>query len=227
MATAPELEKLIRPLTLPINGQFPRPWSTDLNDPSSAKVFLIGRNWGVPFLMQDVGSHNRFIDAMFNRNGESCKRLYDKITNHVPTRTKRVYSRLQEVFAAREIDKIIETNVICYGTRGNAKVLNQQEHRGGRERGISIFRAVLEAIRPPVLICHGTAAASDFAKILGCNVSGPQREFHEPVPFRLPVAGYRPAVFIIPALAAPEYNKWCRWSERYFQSLANAVRAEL
>jgi hypothetical protein len=38
------LERAIRPLTSPINGQLPRPWMTDLTDPREALVFIVGKN---------------------------------------------------------------------------------------------------------------------------------------------------------------------------------------
>ena len=39
-----QFEKSIAAATQAINGQFPRPWMTDLADPLSAEVFIVGRN---------------------------------------------------------------------------------------------------------------------------------------------------------------------------------------
>ena len=37
-------ETKIRELTKPINGQLPRPWMTELEDPAQADVFIVGMN---------------------------------------------------------------------------------------------------------------------------------------------------------------------------------------
>jgi hypothetical protein len=37
-------ESAIRSLTAPINGQFPRSWMTDLQNPLLASVFIVGQN---------------------------------------------------------------------------------------------------------------------------------------------------------------------------------------
>lgn len=39
-----EFEAVIREMTLPINGQYPRPWMTRLTDPRAAKVFWFRDN---------------------------------------------------------------------------------------------------------------------------------------------------------------------------------------
>ena len=39
---AVRLEAAMRKLTLPINGQYPRPWMTFSKDPASSKVFVVG-----------------------------------------------------------------------------------------------------------------------------------------------------------------------------------------
>jgi hypothetical protein len=224
---ASRLEQSIRQLTHPINGQYPRPWMTDLEPPDSARVFLIGRNWGVPYSVQAVGSHNRFINAHFNRQGESCQRLYEEITVSRPTRTKIVYEELLRVFAKQGVEDILLTNIICYGTTGSASALRRPEHSGGRERGVEVFRSLLETITPPVLICHGVGTAKDFRRLLKCDLPLPIHTDHDPIAIRAEVSGYRPVIYAIPSLALPGFNRWSSWAPRFFKSLAKSVRHDL
>lgn len=220
------LERVIHSLTKPINGQYPRPWMTDA-DPVTANVFLIGRNWGVPFPVRAVGPHDRFLDAHFNRNGESCGRLYDEITNKRRTQTRKVYDRLIEVFNKHDVVDVLTTNVICYGTSGSAADLRKPEHRGGRERGIQIFRTLLETLKPPILIYHGVGTAKDLRKYFNCSVPQPTIEVRKPTAIRCEMAGYMPLVFGIPSLAFPAFNKWSSWAPKYFEALAKAANREL
>ena len=66
-------EDNIRQLTQPINNQYPRPWMTDLKNPKQAKVFIVGKNQAKTFQVDQVGSHQKYLDYLFNRNGLSCR----------------------------------------------------------------------------------------------------------------------------------------------------------
>jgi hypothetical protein len=77
---AARLEAEIRKLTRSINGQYPRPWITRSKDPASSKVFLVGMNDAKTFPVSKVGSHDRFLNALFNRGGEDCYDLYYHVT---------------------------------------------------------------------------------------------------------------------------------------------------
>jgi len=227
MTSIADLERVIRPLTRRFNGQYPRPWHTDQTDPTTCRVFLIGRNWGAPFYVKKVGTHRRFIDAHFNRNGESCVDLYNEVTGHSPTLTKQAYKPLLDALSERGICDTLETNVICYGTEGSSIVLNNPEHRGGKQRGIEIFRTVVEMIKPPVMICHGVGTAKDFKKIWNCEVPDPRNKKHDPEPLERSVADYYPTIFVIPSLGAPQVNKWDSWRPAYCESLAELIRDRL
>lgn len=65
-------EQSIAQATRPLNGQLPRPWMTDLVDPLSAQVFIVGRN---PARSYDASlvTHERHLDALFNRNGAKSR----------------------------------------------------------------------------------------------------------------------------------------------------------
>ncbi|MGH8785982.1 MAG: hypothetical protein ACREYA_12975 [Cupriavidus necator] len=76
-----DFEAVIGHLTQPVGGQYPRPWMTSLRDPMRARVFIVGQNQAKNYPIGLVGSHGRHMDALFNRNGEGCRELYDEITN--------------------------------------------------------------------------------------------------------------------------------------------------
>lgn len=81
-----EFATAIHELTKPLNDQFPRPWMTELADPLAAKVFIVGRNQAKGFHSSRL-THRRHIDALFNRNGESCRKVYDEMTGFSPSPT--------------------------------------------------------------------------------------------------------------------------------------------
>ena len=218
-------EQSICELTRPINGQYPRAWMTDLANPRDARVFLVGRNWGVTYREADVASHDQFIDAHFNRNGESCRALYNEVTRGRPTKTKQNHDVLLRLLREKGVCEILETNVICYGTP-LARDLGRPEHLGGRERGKEVFRVVREEIRPRVLISHGSGTAKDLARALGVVLPKPQYRFHEPQAVALP-GEHMPIVFVIPSLALPAFNRWSTWSAQYLEMLAAGVASLL
>ena len=43
-----QFEEAIRRLTEPINGQYPRPWMTEMKRPWEADVFIVGKNQRTP-----------------------------------------------------------------------------------------------------------------------------------------------------------------------------------
>ena len=87
---------------------------TDLKTPSHADVFIVGYNPATAYLSNDV-CYERFIDALFNRNGETCRKFYAEITKQTPTRGN------IEMFADKPtkvgVNSILETNVVCYGVK--------------------------------------------------------------------------------------------------------------
>ena len=73
------LEASIRRLTQPVNGQFPRPWMTNMARPENARIFVVGYNQATGFPAALIGSHDDYIDALFNRNDGSCRNLYEQL----------------------------------------------------------------------------------------------------------------------------------------------------
>ena len=125
-------EEKIRELTMPINGQLPRPWMTTMTNPREAGVFIVGRNQRKGYPSRDI-SHQRHLDALFNRKGESCRGLYDSVTNDRPSPTRKNTDRLVCRLNRRNIHDILETNVICYSTPMSAD-LRKSAHDGGAGR---------------------------------------------------------------------------------------------
>ena len=190
--------------TKEFDGQFPRPWMTDLEDPLSADCFIVGRNQKRGYQVSEVGSHQRHVDALFNRNGQTCRGLYDSLNPPSPTRKNidRLSFRLKKNGV-----RLLETNVICFSSPMSSDLTSSQ-----RRHGTTIFRWLLARVRPHVIVVHGSGAAKELAKLDTSMASVIQME----------------------ALAPPEYNKWAgkseggRWSrkseERLDQIAARVVQ---
>ena len=220
-STNSQFEETIRRLTRPANGQLPRPWMTRMTRPLEADVFIVGRNQRNEYLARDI-SHQRHVDALFNRNGESCRGLYDEITGGRPSRTRQNIDGLVARLNQLNIPNILETNVVCYSTPMSAD-LRDRAHSGGMEEGEAIFRYLLAEIAPAVLIVNGVGSVQRLSRTLKVNglrvphsageVCDVQTERHLVIP--------------IPSLAQPEFNKWASWSDGYLEKVADRVRDKL
>ena len=155
-----KFEEKIRELTEPINGQLPRPWMTRMRNPLEADVFIVGRNQRTRYSATEI-QHQRHLDALFNRNGESCRGLYDEVTKGKPSRTRRKMDDLAARLNQRNIHNILETDVVCYSTSMSAD-LSKQANAGGASRGKEIFRYLLAEIAPAVLIVHGAGSVGGY-----------------------------------------------------------------
>lgn len=177
--------------TRAVGGQYPRPWMTGLNDPLDADCFIVGRNQRNGYDVAAVGAHTRHVDALFNRNGQSCRKLYDSLFNASPTRANidRLSKRLKACGA-----KVLETNVVCFSTPMSADLTVNQ-----RQVGSEIFKWVYNRILPKVIIVHGRGAANNLAKL---DTS-------------------RSTVIEMAALAPPAYNKWHKDSEAEMNRIAS------
>ncbi|WP_171179626.1 hypothetical protein [Ruegeria sp. HKCCA4633] len=180
--------------TAPIDGQFPRPWMTDLPDPRQADCFIVGRNQRNGYDVGLVGDQTRHVDALFNCNGQTCRGLYEQLCETSPTRQNidRLSERLKRVGA-----KVLETNVVCFSTPMSADLTNDQ-----RRVGTEIFKWVYNRIAPQVIVVHGAGAAKDLARI---DTSGSR-------------------VIEMPSLAPPAYNKWHHRSDAELDRVAAEVR---
>ena len=159
-----KFEEKIRELTKPINGQLPRPWMTKMRNPLEADVFIVGRNQRNPYSEIEI-LHQRHLDALFNRNGESCRGLYDEVTKGKPSRTRRNIDDLAARLNQRNIHNILETDVVCYSTPMGAD-LRKQANAGGARKGEEIFRYLLAEIAPAVLIVHGAGSVKHISRML-------------------------------------------------------------
>lgn len=219
-------EQKLRTLTQPLNGQYPRPWMTTLKNPRDAKVFLVGYNPAKAYLTSQL-SHDRHIDALFNRNGENCHAVYKDIALESPTRGN--ISKLSEMLAAAGIPEILETNVVCYSTP-TSKALSLPAHAGGKERGREIFRTLVSDIKPPIIILHGSGVRNEFNRIFREEEHIPKPPcFSDFYPEGKMSIGCR--VFVIPSLALPGYQNWpkgnsfCNWADDYLAGLVRLVKA--
>lgn len=212
-----DLEAAIRPLTQPINGQYPRPWMTSLRNPSEASVFTVGKNQRHGYDAAKVGSHDHFVDTLFNRGSETCRALYDRIAGS-PSPTRTNTDGLVKQLCDRGASKIIETNVICYSTPMSAD-LRAAHHIGGTERGTEIFKLLLRLIQPTVLIAHGTDTVRKLGKVLGRDLPAPPDKSGDPQPIRIGET----VIFVIPSLAPPAFNKWSSWSRGHLAAVSDQV----
>ena len=152
------LEAAILPLLDPVEGQYPRPWLTDAPDPATARVFIVGRNQAKAFPADAVASKADFVDALFNRGGETCRAMYDRLSP-TPSPTRRNLDRLAFALANAGVSDVIQTNVVCFSTP-LSRVLTA--HAAGRDAGRRIFRTLMRHGRAEVLILHGEGTVGEF-----------------------------------------------------------------
>ena len=210
-----QFESTISKLTKPLNGQYPRPWMTDLENPLSASVFVVGKNQAKGYSTDRI-THQRHVDALFNRNGQSCRGIYLELAKPSPTRCNTDSFAL--MLADVGVTNVLETNVVCYSTP-MSKDLSTAEHRGGEKRGTEIFCTLLQYIKPKILIAHGVGTHEKLGEVL--NLSLPRARSCPGAPISKPAAGM--AVFVIPSLSPPEWNKWSSWSREHLAEVAKAV----
>ena len=216
-----KFEEKIRELTKPINGQLPRPWITKMKNPLEADVFIVGRNQSTPYFATEI-RHQRHLDALFNRNGESCRGLYDEVTKGKPSRTRPNMDNLAARLNQRNIHNILETDVICYSTPMSAD-LRKLANAGGARKGEEIFRYLLAEIAPTVLIVHGVGSTEHVSRILKMDRLKVPRSTDD----IFDVQTEQHLVIPVPSLAPPEFNKWSSWSDGYLDKVADRVREKL
>ena len=201
---------------------------TDMTDPSRAQVFVVGYNPASAYLSEKV-DYERFIHSLFNRNGEGCRSFYREVTHTSPTRGN--IEMFTDKLVAQGIEDILETNVVCYGAR-KTKYLNFPEHAGGKERGIEIFRTLLQEIQPKAAVVHGAGVAKEFSRALGLRPALPGPP-NAPDKFVERILENGTKVFVIPSLALPGFQNWpsaplrsfCNWADTYLDEVAEKVAA--
>ncbi|WP_157137870.1 hypothetical protein [Herbaspirillum lusitanum] len=217
-----EFEEKIRQLISPVNDQYPRPWMTRLSEPMSANIFIVGKNQRNGYSKNHVETADKYLDALFNRNGQGCRELYDKVTKGKPSPTRKNTDRLVSTLETAKVTGILETNVICYSTPMSSD-LSRNRHVGGKDRGEEIFRYLLSSIKPRALIVHGASASRQLASILETEVG--KVPMHANDICSSEINGM--LVVVIPSLAPPAFNKWSSWSQAHFNSVANIVASHL
>ena len=192
-----------------------------MKNPREAEVFVVGKNQKNGYAVNKV-SHRRHIEALFNRNGESCRGLYDEFTEGKPSRTRKNTDGLVDRLNKRNIHKILETNVICYSTP-TSKDLNNPGHSGGTKRGEDIFRYLLTEIAPAVLIVHGVGSVKSISPMLQCKQLKVPRSADEICDVQME----KHLVIPIPSLAFPAFTNWSSWADRYLDIVADRVSQKL
>ena len=216
-----KFEEKIRELTEPVNGQLPRPWMTKMRNPLEADVFIVDRNQRNPYSEIEI-LHQRHLDALFNRNGESCRRLYDEVSKGKPSPTRRNMDDLAVRLNQRNIYNILETDVVCYSTPISAD-LRKRANAGGARKGEEIFRYLLAEISPTVLIVHGAGSVKHISGILKMDRLKVPRSTDE----IFDVQTEQHLVISVPSLAPPAFNRWSSWSDGYLDKVADRVREKL
>jgi len=212
----------IKDLTKPLNNQYPRPWMTKLTIPYEADTFIVGKNQRNGYPVDVSGSHQRYLDALFNRNGEGCRKLYDEITRGKSSPTRKNIDIFVRELEGVGVRRILETNVICYSTPMSPD-LRLEIHAGGEKRGEEIFRFLLTVIKPKILVVHGVGASKKLSSILGIDLGrvptsvNDLRLYHCDGMF----------VVVIPSLAPPAFNVWSTWAPAHLAKVAKAVARHL
>jgi hypothetical protein len=187
-------EDRIRALTVPREGTYPRPWTTD-TDPTQADVLIVGASSAKTFRVADVGHHERFLDALWNRNGRTCRAMYDSATLK-PSPTRPNLDRLSQMLAAHGLTSL-QTNVTCASARYDAEVSQKD-----RAHGTLLFKTVVTHVRWNAMIIYGVGATERFGKAFGLAMPTILSPDNAPV---LRVVYDRP-VFVSPTLASPGYR---------------------
>ena len=212
MKTESQFFKVIEDLTQPINGQYPRPWTTSMVDPLKAEGLIAGMNQATA-ITTDVISHSQFLDAHFG-NGSTTYELYSML------RPSASETRMNIEALTGTLEKqVLETNVVCYSTK-RAKHLSLPEHKGGKERGIEIFKAVLGFSQPKFVVVFGAKAQSTFQSALKRAMVKRAMISSEPecalVTFDVEKlhpgleGHFQTKLIFIRSLGLPEWNKW-KW----------------
>ncbi|ABL70669.1 hypothetical protein Pden_2582 [Paracoccus denitrificans PD1222] len=169
---------------------------TDLTDPLDANCFIVGKNQRNRYPVGAV-DHVRHVNALFNRNGESCRALYEELCEPSPTRknTDRLSGKLKAAGA-----RVLETNVICFSSPMSSDLTRIQ-----KQKGSAIFEWLLARLQPKVIIVHGEGAARALSK----------------------VATGKAIIIRMPSLAPPAYQKWHFESEKIMNETVSAATAAL
>ena len=200
---------------------------TDVSDPSRGEVFIVGYNQATAY-RSDFVEYERYMDSLFNRNAEGCRKFYEEYRKSCIATTESNKSKTRpniEMFTDKlnkvGVYSILETNVVCYGAP-KKKHLPLPEHYGGKARGREIFRTLVTEIRPEAIILHGVGVCDEFSRSFRLRPR-PKPPKTKDVFIQVELdSGTQ--LFVIRSLAQPEFNKWKNWSDEYLDEVSERVR---
>jgi len=201
---------------------------TSMAHPEKARIFIVGNNPATDFPAAMVGSHDDYIDALFNRNDRSCRELYDQLRGDKgPSPTRKNIDMVRKNLARESLFDVIETNVICYSTPRSSD-LTLVKNQGGKAVGRHIFEEVLAIVRPKVLIAHGAGTIKELGRVFSTQLPVAAQEQADDVScvrIRTILRGvsYAPIVFVVPSLAPPKWNVWQKWAEPHLAEMCAQV----
>ena len=117
-----------------------------------------------------------------------------------------------------------------------AKHLSQPEHRGGKERGIELFKATLGYIEPEFLIIYGKKAGDTFKTKIKPEVLESINDENNEITIETislnksllakDLEGtFQTKVFFIRSIALPEWNKWKFQAPKTFKKIKSILEA--
>ncbi len=217
------LETAIRELTFASEGQYPRPFTTQIQDLESIDGLLLGFNQARP-CPADSMSHQKFLDWHMGRCGTS-RELYSKL-NATPSRTRQNIERF-----VRTLNRpILESDVYCFSSPKASQLSSQ-----GKIRGAALSQAVIAAFAPRYMIVFGKKAQECFLKeVRAKNALLSQESWYEKGHLQIQKlklnrqalnphfeGDFETALIFIPTLSPPGWNHWMRESEATFLELKN------
>ena len=212
-----EFENTIFDLTLPINGQYPRPWFTNMSNPELADVFIVGRNQATVYSIDRI-THEKHLNSLFNRNNESCVKEYQMFRGEKPSKTRENIKNFTNVLNRYNIFNILETDIICYSSPMSS-VLQSREHKQGKIKGLEIFTYILNYIKPKIIFCYGSGTIKDFRKYFRIVLPEISLTMTELKNIKVDNSVY----YSMPSLAPPAWNLWHSEANKYFEYIAESA----
>ncbi len=104
------------------------------------------------------------------------------------------------------------------------------EHVGSRGVGITIFKTLVQCIRPRILVLHDAKVRNELRKELKTQLpkfpmdGGKLVQPNTPIQKEIEIGERRSVMFPIPSLALPASNTWSSWAEIYLTMVGNLVK---
>ena len=212
------------------NGlQLPRPWFTAFDNPLKVRVFVVGANQKNGYDPTKIEIERHF-NGLFNRNGETCCKIYNELPENKSDTRPRIKRLITEKLKKFGIKDVLETNIVCRSSRQFSD-LDADEQSAGSE----IFSYLMTAIRPKILIIYGKGVRKKFAEWV-VRPAGKWKELDERLKDIFPNEDSEPTsiliddafeVYCIRGLAQAGWNEWSNWAEAYTDRLADTIAHRL